>query len=70
LVAWLSGASYVIPLTVAASLISLFVLGAIAARAGGAHLLTAALRVTLWSALAMAVTAGVGALVGMAGDRL
>ncbi|MGD0501864.1 MAG: VIT family protein [Steroidobacteraceae bacterium] len=67
LVAWLSSESYVIPLTVAASLISLFVLGAISARAGGAHLLTAALRVTLWSALAMGVTAGVGALVGVAG---
>jgi VIT1/CCC1 family predicted Fe2+/Mn2+ transporter len=65
-VAWLSGDSYVIPLTVAASLVSLFVLGAIAARAGGAHLLKAALRVTLWSALAMGVTAGVGALVGAA----
>jgi hypothetical protein len=31
--------------------------------------LTAALRVTLWSALAMGVTAGVGALVGFAGPQ-
>jgi len=66
LTAWLSSESYVISLTLAASLFCLFVLGAIAAKAGGAHMLTAALRVTLWSALAMGVTAGVGALVGIA----
>ena len=56
--------SFVIAITVVASLASLFFLGALAARAGGAHILTAGLRVTVWSALAMAVTAGVGALVG------
>jgi VIT1/CCC1 family predicted Fe2+/Mn2+ transporter len=66
LVAGSSRGVYVIPLTVGASLISLLVLGAVSAKAGGAHVLTAALRVTLWSALAMGVTAGVGALVGMA----
>ena len=66
LTAWLSSESNVIYLTLAASLFCLFVLGAIAAKAGGAHMLTAALRVTLWSALAMGVTAGVGALVGIA----
>jgi len=66
LTAWLSNESYVIPLTVAASLICLFILGATSAKAGGAHIVKAALRVTLWSALAMGVTAGVGALVGMA----
>ena len=66
LVAWFSGDSYVIPLTDAASLICLFFLGAISAKAGGAQILTAALRVTLWSALAMGVTAGVGALIGIA----
>ena len=65
LTAWLSSESYVISLTLAASLLCLFVLGAIAAKAGGAHMLRAALRVTLWSALAMGVTAGVGALVGI-----
>lgn len=66
LIAWLSSETYVISLTLAASLLCLFVLGAIAAKAGGADMLTAALRVTLWSALAMGVTAGVGALVGIA----
>ncbi len=39
-------------------------LGAIGARLGGAPMGRAALRVTLWGALAMAITAGVGALVG------
>jgi VIT1/CCC1 family predicted Fe2+/Mn2+ transporter len=66
IVAYLSSESDVIPLTIAASLVSLFILGGTAAKAGGAHILKAAWRVTLWSALAMGVTAGVGALVGMA----
>jgi VIT1/CCC1 family predicted Fe2+/Mn2+ transporter len=35
-----------------------------AARAGGAGVMTGALRVTFWGALAMGVTAGVGALFG------
>src|SRR5271165_4695943 len=47
-----------------ASLVFLAVLGAVAARAGGASVIKGALRVTVWGALAMAVTAGVGALVG------
>jgi VIT1/CCC1 family predicted Fe2+/Mn2+ transporter len=50
---------------VAASLACLFFLGALSAQAGGARILTAGLRVTGWSALAMAVTASVGALVGI-----
>lgn len=64
--AWLASDAYVIPLTLVGSLICLFALGATAARAGGAAVLQAALRVTLWSALAMGVTAGIGALVGIA----
>jgi VIT1/CCC1 family predicted Fe2+/Mn2+ transporter len=52
LVLWLS----------ATSLAFLGLLGAIAARAGGASTLLGAWRVTLWGALAMAITAGVGAL--------
>jgi len=39
-------------------------LGALAARAGGADALKGAWRVTFWGALAMAATAGVGALFG------
>ena len=48
------------------SLFFLAVLGVLAAKAGGASVLTSTLRVTLWGALAMAVTAGVGALFGVA----
>jgi VIT1/CCC1 family predicted Fe2+/Mn2+ transporter len=55
---------YLIGCTVAASLLCLLMLGGMAARGGGANVMTGALRVTLWSALAMAVTAAVGALLG------
>jgi vacuolar iron transporter family protein len=55
---------YVIFSTVAASLLCLMCLGWLSARVGGAPALTGILRVTFWSALAMAVTAGVGAAVG------
>ena len=48
------------------SLVFLALLGSLAARAGGASVMTAAVRVTFWGALAMALTAGVGALVGVA----
>ncbi len=46
------------------SLIFLAVLGAIAAKAGGASVLLGAWRVTFWGALAMAITALVGRLFG------
>ena len=48
----------------AASLVFLALLGGIAARAGGARMRVGAWRVTFWGALAMAITAGVGALFG------
>jgi len=51
-------------LTCVASLFFLAVLGATAARAGGASALAGAWRVTLWSALAMGATTAVGALFG------
>ncbi len=47
-----------------ASLLFLALLGAIGARAGGAVVWKATLRVTFWGALAMALTAGIGKLVG------
>jgi VIT1/CCC1 family predicted Fe2+/Mn2+ transporter len=50
----------------AASLVFLALLGAIGARAGGANVARAMLRVTFWGALAMALTAGIGALFGVA----
>jgi VIT1/CCC1 family predicted Fe2+/Mn2+ transporter len=46
------------------SIVFLFVLGSLAARAGGAPIWRGALRVTFWGALAMIVTAGIGALFG------
>jgi vacuolar iron transporter family protein len=55
-----------IVLVSAASLIFLALLGALAAWAGGANMTVGALRVTFWGALAMAVTAGVGAVFGTA----
>jgi len=48
------------------SLFSLAGLGALAARAGGASAAPGAWRVAFWGALAMALTAGVGALFGTA----
>jgi VIT1/CCC1 family predicted Fe2+/Mn2+ transporter len=48
------------------SLLFLALLGSLSARTGGAPVISAALRVTFWGALAMALTAGVGALFGVA----
>ncbi len=56
--------THLIVMVAASSLLFLAVLGALAARAGGAGILTGAIRVTFWGALAMGVTAGVGALFG------
>jgi VIT1/CCC1 family predicted Fe2+/Mn2+ transporter len=53
-----------IPVVCLTSLIFLALLGAVAARAGGASMGVGAMRVTFWGALAMAVTAGVGTLFG------
>lgn len=47
-----------------ASLVFLAVLGGMAAQVGGARITTGALRVTIWGALAMALTAAVGRLFG------
>lgn len=61
-----SPASMLVPAVSAASLLFLALLGGIGARAGGADILRATLRVTFWGAFAMALTAGIGALVGTA----
>jgi VIT1/CCC1 family predicted Fe2+/Mn2+ transporter len=53
-----------IPLVSGFSLLFLALLGGLAARAGGAGVIVGAVRVTFWGALAMAATAGVGALFG------
>ena len=49
-----------------ASLVFLAVLGVVGARAGGANIMRATLRVTFWGAFAMAMTAGIGKLFGAA----
>lgn len=53
-----------IPSVAGMSLLFLALLGALAAKTGGAPVLAGARRVTFWGALAMALTAGVGALFG------
>ena len=56
-----------IPVVSGTSLIFLAGLGGLAAHAGGASVMTGALRVTFWGALAMALTAGVGTFFGSTG---
>jgi VIT1/CCC1 family predicted Fe2+/Mn2+ transporter len=48
----------------AATIAALALLGALGAQAGGASLFVGAVRVAFWGALAMAVTAGIGAIFG------
>jgi VIT1/CCC1 family predicted Fe2+/Mn2+ transporter len=60
----LSPPQFLVPLVSLCSLIFLAVLGALGAKAGGSVYAGAMIRVTFWGALAMAVTAGVGLLVG------
>ena len=60
----LAPAAALVGATVATALVTLAVLGALAASAGGAPKARGALRVTFWGALAMALTAGIGALFG------
>ena len=54
----------VIPVASVTALVFLAILGALAARTGGAPVRTSVIRVTFWGALAMSLTAGVGALFG------
>jgi VIT1/CCC1 family predicted Fe2+/Mn2+ transporter len=60
LVVLCSPAATLIPVLAASSLLFLALLGGLAARAGGAPIAAAAVRVTFWGALAMALTAAVG----------
>ncbi|KQW21443.1 hypothetical protein ASC80_10415 [Afipia sp. Root123D2] len=53
-----------VPIVSVASLVFLAVLGAVGAKAGGANILRATIRVTFWGALALALTAGIGKLFG------
>lgn len=56
--------SLLVPVVAGVSLVVLTGLGALAARAGGAPIFRASLRVAFWGALAMGLTAGVGKLFG------
>ena len=56
--------STLIPVVSGTSLVFLAILGGLAARVGGANVTKGAMRVTFWGALAMGLTAGVGALFG------
>ena len=56
--------STLIPVVSGTSLVFLAILGGLAARVGGADVTKGAMRVTFWGALAMGLTAGVGALFG------
>ncbi len=60
----LAPAAWLVVAVSAASLVFLALLGAIGARAGGADIWRATVRVTFWGALAMALTAGIGRLFG------
>jgi VIT1/CCC1 family predicted Fe2+/Mn2+ transporter len=65
LVATLAPAARLTYFVAALSLVFLAILGAIAARIGRARVLTGALRITFWGAIAMGLTAAVGRLFGV-----
>ncbi len=65
IVAWLVSDAALIALVAALSLVSLGLLGGLAARAGGAPIAVGATRVAFWGALAMVLTAGVGRIFGV-----
>jgi VIT1/CCC1 family predicted Fe2+/Mn2+ transporter len=60
----LSPSPLLIPFVSAGSLLFLALLGFIGAKTGGAQILKPIVRVTFWGALAMALTAGIGKIVG------
>jgi vacuolar iron transporter family protein len=66
LTAFLAPEGVVVKAVPAAAMVFLVALGALGAGAGGAPMVKPALRVGFWGALAMAVTAGIGALIGKA----
>lgn len=65
LVALLAADNYVLIAIATSSLISLAILGGLAAKVGGANLFKGAWRVCLWGAIAMGLTAAVGHLFGV-----
>ena len=65
LTAWVVPYSHLVYAVALLSLLFLAFLGGIAARAGGAPVARASIRVTFWGVLAMSLTAGVGRLFGV-----
>lgn len=65
-IAFFSSATNLVPFVASASLIFLAILGGLAAKVGGANIWIGTARVAFWGALAMAATAGVGSLFGVA----
>jgi len=65
LVAWWAPSTLLTPLVALFSLLFLALLGAVAARVGGAPILKAAARVMFWGALAMALTSAIGRVFGV-----
>jgi VIT1/CCC1 family predicted Fe2+/Mn2+ transporter len=59
-----SPVAYLAPVVAVSSLVFLATMGGVAARVGGANIWVGAGRVTFWGALAMAITAAIGALFG------
>jgi VIT1/CCC1 family predicted Fe2+/Mn2+ transporter len=67
LLAALMSPTAIIPTAVSiASLVALAVLGAVGAKTGGAPVTRAVIRVVFWGGVAMAITAGVGKIFGVA----
>ncbi len=62
----LASESNLISVVSGASLLFLAFLGGLAAYIGSVNVATGIMRITFWSALAMGVTAGIGALIGTA----
>ena len=61
---WLAQSAMVGPVVTAVALLTLAVLGAVAAYVGGASVARGAIRVAFWGALAMGITAGIGKIFG------
>lgn len=66
LTAWLVPAQMIMVLVALLSLLFLAALGAVAAYVGGAPVIKGSIRVTFWGAMAMALTAAVGSIFGIA----
>jgi len=58
--------AWLLPAVAGSSLVFLAVLGAVAARTGGASMMTGAIRVLFWGAMAMLATEIVGKIFGTA----